>query len=150
MNTQNNTAIVKRVYECFRCGDIQGVLALMSEDVLWTTPGQRALIPFSGQFKGRHAVEKCFEALAASEVSLVFEPSEIVADGDSVVAFVHYWAHARATGITCEGEGVHYFQFRNGKVAGFREFFDPALMNSSVPHFEPKPQPDPVHCKLCC
>lgn len=150
MNTQENIAAVRRAYEAFQCGDIQGVLAIMSDDVLWTTPGQRALIPFSGQFKGRDAVEKCFEAIAASEVALLFEPHEIIADADSVVAFVHYWARAKATGCTYEGEGVHLFQFRDGKVASFREFFDPALMSSDMMHLEHKAQiPDPIHCKLC-
>ncbi len=151
MTTEQNIATVKSTYEAFKRGDITAMLAIMNEDVSWITPGQRELIPFAGQFKGRAAVAKCFESLEASEVVLTFEPHEFVAEGDSVVAFVHYWAHAKATGKTYEGEGVHFFQLRNGKVASFREFFDPALAASAhVAGYDVKAKSiDPIHCKFC-
>jgi uncharacterized protein len=151
MNKEQNIAAVKGAYEAFIRGDIKAVLSIMDQDVNWTTPGQRELVPFAGQFKGRAAVAKFFEALAASEVELIFEPREFVAEGDSVVAFVHYWVHAKATGRTYEGEGVHFYQFRNEKVASFREFFDPALIGSApMPGYAQDSRPmDPVHCKFC-
>jgi uncharacterized protein len=151
MTTKENIAAIKRAYEAYKRGDIHAVLAIMDEEVHWTTPGLRNLIPFAGQFKGRAAVMKCFEAIEANEIELAFEPREFVAEGDSVVVFVHYWGHARATGRTYEGEGVHFYQLRNGKVVSFREFFDSTLMASAYRLGDDmKAQSvEPVHCKFC-
>jgi uncharacterized protein len=149
MDTGKNIAAVKLAYEAFRRADIKAILAIMNEDISWTTPGQRELIPFAGQFKGRSEVARWFEALASSEVVLTFEPHEFVAEGDSVVAFVHYWARAKATGKTHEGEGVHFFQFQNGKISSFREFFDPVSLASGQAFEVEQKSSDPIHCKFC-
>ena len=146
MNTEQNIAAVKKAYEAFKCGNIQAVLSMMSEDVSWTAPEGRSLIPFSRPIKGRAGVARFFEALAASEVELTFEPHQFVAEGDSVVAFVHYWARARATGKSYEGEGVHLFRFQNGQIAGFREFFDAALMGPAMARHD---RAESIHCKFC-
>lgn len=150
MTTSQNILVVKNAYEAFRRNDIQAVLASTAEDVCWSLPERRKLVPFTGRFNGRSAVARFLESLASSEVELMFEPREFVAEGDSVVAFVHCWARARATGRIDEGEGVHLFRFRDGKIADFREFFDPAQPEAAEKMDYIHAQPaDPVHCKFC-
>ena len=131
MMKQENLAAVKGAYEAFKRGDIQTVLSIMAKDIEWTTPGQKDLVPFVGQFKGRRAVAKFFNALAANEDVVAFEPHEFIVDGNTVVAGVYYKARVKSTGRTYEGETVHVFRFRNGKVVNFREYLDTVRMASA-------------------
>ena len=128
MKSQENLAAVKEAYAAFGRGDIPLVLEMMAEDVHWTTPGPRDLVPFAGEFKGRPAVAEYFTSLAATEETLAFEPHEFIVQGELVVACVFYRARVRATGRIYETETVHIFRFYNGRVIGFREYLDTALM----------------------
>ena len=128
MTAKENVAKVKEAYEAFKKGNIQAVLATMAEDIDWFTPGPNELIPFVGHYKGRSAVAKFFESLAASEEVLAFEPHDFVSEGDSVVACLRYRARVRKTGKEYEDEGVHIFHFRDGKIAKFREYLNTWLM----------------------
>jgi uncharacterized protein len=131
MKKHENLTAVKKAYKAFKRDDIQTVLSIMDDDVEWTTPGKKDLVPFVGQFKGRDAVAKFFEALAANEEVLAFEPHQFIADGDVVAAGVHYKGRVKATGRTYEGETVHVFRFRNCKVASFKEYLDTVMMASA-------------------
>jgi uncharacterized protein len=131
MTEHDNLAAVKGAYGAFRRGDIQSVLAIMDEDVDWITPGQKEVVPFVGHFKGRPAVAEFFDSLSENEDVLAFEPREFLVDGDTVVAGVHYRARVKRTGLTYEGEAVHLFRFRNGKVASFKEYIDTVAMASA-------------------
>jgi uncharacterized protein len=128
MTKQENIATIKGAYEAFTRGDIPAALAIYAEDIDWTVPGSPDVIPFAGRVNGRAAVAKFFELLAASEEVLAFEPREIMAERDTVVVCLFYRARVKATGRTYEGEGIHVFHFRNGKVASFKEFIDTGLM----------------------
>jgi uncharacterized protein len=128
MMKQENLAAVKGAYGAFKRGDIPTVLSIMAEDIEWTTPGPKDVVPFVGRFKGRDAVAKFFEALATHEEIVTFEPHEFIVDGDVVVAGVYYKARVKSTGRIYEGETVHVFRFRNGKVASFREYLDTVQM----------------------
>ena len=131
MTANENVAKVKEAYEAFKRGNIQAVLATLADDIDWITPGPQDVIPFVGHFKGRAAVAKFFESLAASEEVLAFEPHDFVSEGDSVVACLRYRARVKKTGREYEDEGIHFFQFRDGKIAKFREYLDTALMASA-------------------
>jgi uncharacterized protein len=128
MIENENLAAVKKAYEAFKRGDIPSVLSIMTDDIEWTTPGEKEQIPLVGQIKGRPAVAKFFEALAANEEVLAFEPHEFIVDRNMVTAGVYYRARVKSTGRTYEGETVHVFRFRNGKVASFKEYLDTVQM----------------------
>ena len=128
MTPQKNTAVIKEAYEAFTHGDIQGMLERMTEDVRWTFPGLRDVIPYAGEFKGRAAVARYFELLAASEDVQAFEPREFVAEGDSVVVCGYYRSRVKATGREIEGEWVETFHMHNGKIVSSQYYVDTAAM----------------------
>jgi uncharacterized protein len=128
MNTKENLAAVKSAYEAFKRGDIPSVLEMLTEDVHWISPGQKEVVPYVGQFKGKAAVATFFADLASSEDVLAFEPHEFVSEGDVVVACIFYRARVKTTGRIYEGEGVHMFRFYKGKIVSFREFLDTAVV----------------------
>jgi ketosteroid isomerase-like protein len=124
MSEQENTKIVQEAYAAFLKGDIQGVLALVTDDVEWVIPGPVGMLPTAGTYRGKDGVVKFFSILDESEQIEVFEPKEFIAQGDKVVATVNFRSRPKATNIPVEDELVHIFTLRDGKIARFREYFD--------------------------
>lgn len=124
----NNTEIAKKAYACFGSGDIEGLMELYSDDVLWDTP-QVDNAAYSGARQGKEAVSEFFELLAKSETFTQFEPMEFIAEGDKVVVLGKSEANVIATGKTFSTEWVHITTITDGKITAFKEFFDTAAAN---------------------
>ncbi len=127
---KENIAIVQSAYDCFRRGDIPGLLELLAVDVEWELPVIEG-VPTSGKRKGRDQVAQFFSQLGANEESQEFEPREFVAQGDTVVALGHYKWLVKATGRTYSSNWVHVFTFGDGKVKQFREAMDTAAVEKA-------------------
>lgn len=121
----NNTEIVQKGYECFGTGDVEGLLSLFSEDIIWSVP-EIENAPFAGTRSGTAAVAEFFTQLVESEDLTRFEPLEFIAEGDKVVVLGESAATVRSTGKTYETEWVQVFHLQDGKVTEFKEFFDNA------------------------
>jgi uncharacterized protein len=126
----SNTDIVRKAYECFGKGDIDGLLALYSEDIKWTTPKIDNAV-YSGSRKGKEALAEFFDKLGDSEDFSNFEPKEFIAEGDKVVVIGEFAATVKATGNTYSAEWVHVSTVKDGKIAEFQEYFDTAEANKA-------------------
>lgn len=122
MSVQKNVQIVKDAYAAFGRGDIQGLLALLAEDVEWISPG--GALPPAGTYRGRAAVAGFFQKLSEVLEFSSFEPREFVAEGDRVLVVGFDSWRAKATNRTFEGHWVMAFTVRNGKVTNVREYVD--------------------------
>ena len=122
MSVQENVRIVKDVYAAFGRGDMQGLLALLTEDIEWITPGEGW--PLAGTYHGRAGVagllQKASEML---EISFL-EPREFVGQGDRVLVVGFERGRVKAANRTFEGHWVAAFTVRNGKVMNVREYND--------------------------
>ena len=127
MSERNNTAIAQQAYDNFKKGDIQALLNLMSDDIIWELP-EIEDVPIAGSRSGRDAVGEFFAMVARDQDLIVFEPREFVADGDKVVALGHYQWRVRDTDREFATDFVHVFTIRNGKIVAFREHFDTAAV----------------------
>jgi uncharacterized protein len=120
-----NTKLVKDAYAAFQRGDIQAVLATLSDDVEWQAViGTEGVVPTSGLRRGRAGVGEFFQQLSASTAFDAFEPREFIAQGDQVAVIGRYKGKALTTGKAYDSEWVMVFTVRNGKVVRFREFAD--------------------------
>lgn len=126
----SNTEIVQKAYECFGTGDIEGLLELYSDDVSWITPKVDNAV-YSGARAGKAAVAEFFQLLDASEEFTEFEPTEFIAEGDKVVVLGKFTATVKATGKTFSSDWVHISTVTDGKITGFREYFDTAAANEA-------------------
>jgi ketosteroid isomerase-like protein len=99
---------------------------MLTDDVVWVTPGPPDQLPAAGMRHGRAEVAQFFSVLNDTEEIQQFEPREFIAQDDKVVALIKYRSRIRATGRTVDTELVHIFTLRDGKIAEFREFFDTA------------------------
>ena len=116
-----NLALVQGAYAAFGQGDIGGVLAALSDDVDWSSPGT---LPHGGQFRGPADVGRFFEGLGAVWQPLALEVELVSEVGDDQVVGV-----VRAEGtLTTGGRGAygaaHVFTVRDGKIVRFREYTD--------------------------
>jgi len=130
MSERNNTAIAQQAYDNFKKGDIQALLNLMSDDIIWELP-EIEDVPIAGSRSGRDAVGEFFAMVARDQDVIVFEPREFVAEGDKVVALGHYQWRVRDTDREFATDFVHVFTVRNGKIVAFREHFDTAAVASA-------------------
>jgi uncharacterized protein len=124
---RENTELVKQAYQHFKNGDIQSILGLLSEDVEWTQFEIEG-VPFSGTRRGPERVGEFFSQIFDTEEVLHFEPRELVAQGEKVVALGDYAWRVKSTGREYETDFVHVFTVRDGKVVRFQEFMDTAVV----------------------
>jgi ketosteroid isomerase-like protein len=129
--SESNVDVVRRGYEAFGRGDINGLLALLDERVQWLTPGPRELAT-SGRRTGRQEVGAFFGTL--NEVFEVqrFEPSEFIGQGDRVIVLGSETSRVRANDASLNLDWVHVFTLRDGKVVTFQEFFDTAAVVAAL------------------
>jgi uncharacterized protein len=129
---EENTKTIQDMYAAFGRGDIQTLLAVMSEDIVWKPVlGAASYVPTAGERRGKAAVADFFKTLAQSIDFQEFQPKQFVAQDDTVVALGSYAATAKATGRPFKSEWTMVFTFKNGKVVEFKEYADSAAINAS-------------------
>ncbi len=125
-----NVDIVQQTYAAVGRGDISAVLDLLTDDVEWTLQGP-ATIPFAGTRHGREGITDFFTLVAQSLEFELFEPYEVVAQGDTVVAIGKERSRSTASGRTVVQEWAHVYTLRDGKIARFRAFEDTAALEAA-------------------
>lgn len=125
MSIDANIAIVQDGYAKFGSGDIPGLISLFTDDADWSVPSFENS-PMGGSYHGHDEIAKFFGLLGESEDITRFEPLEFVAQNDKVVVLGELAATVTSTGKSYETDWVHVFHVRDGKIAGFAEFFDSA------------------------
>lgn len=127
MNEQSNIQLIQQAYGHFQTGNIEGVLSTFANDIEWQAPAVQN-VPHGGSCKGVEQVAGFFAALDASEEVQKFEPKEYIAQGEKVVVLGEYGAKVKATEREYQMDFVHVFTVRNGKIVGFNEYCDTAVM----------------------
>lgn len=127
MSEQQNVDVVRKGYEAFGRGDIDGLLEQLDPDVEWRTPGPEDL-PTAGQRRGHAAVQEFFQTLAGLLEIQRFEPKQFIAQDEMVVVTGDDTSRVKATGTTLEIRFVHVFTVRNGKVVAFDEYVDTSAL----------------------
>jgi uncharacterized protein len=122
MGAAENVQVVKEGYAAFSRGDIPGLLAQLSQDIEWHSPGTG--LPLSGTYRGHAGVTNFFQKLAQETEILDFETREFIGEGDRVIVVGRERAKIRATNRTVDLEWIMSFTLRDGKVAVFREYTD--------------------------
>jgi ketosteroid isomerase-like protein len=114
------TDIVRSFYTKLKEGDFAGALGLMAPDIEWLTMWRYKV---EGRGPARVA-EGVFKPLMAEWSSFALEPSDFIADGDTVVSLGHFNAVHGATGKRTEAGYAHVWTVRNGRIARFRQYID--------------------------
>lgn len=130
MNAQNieatNLALVQQVYADFAAGNIEAILAATDPAIEWISGGSREDFPTLGARHGTEGAASFFKDVAQYNQFSSFEPRQMVAMGEMVVALGHYGITAKTTGKHFESDWAHAFTIRGGKCVRFQEFTDTA------------------------
>jgi ketosteroid isomerase-like protein len=122
-----NIQTIKGVYEAFGRGDVEAILAVVTDDVDWATETSSDGAPWYGVRHGKAGVTTFFVDLAKTMEVDEFTPLTFAANDDDVMTIVRYTAHSRETGKSATMQLHHWFRFRDGKIASYRGTEDTAL-----------------------
>jgi hypothetical protein len=115
---ETNTALIVSAYEAFSRGNIQSVLTILAEDILWHVPGRG---PLSRDYSGPDEVLGFFDHfMRLSEGTFRVQIDEIFAEGDRVVILCT--ETARRGGRSWSSPQVHVWTIKDGRAIAFRQY----------------------------
>ena len=117
-------ALVQAAYADFGRGDIPSLLNRLTDDIVWTSPGEGSRIPSAGRIAGKAAVAQFFQGVGDNLEFHDFNPYEFIAQGDVVVALGTWDATVKGTGVRIRDGFAMVFRLRGDKIAEFREYSD--------------------------
>jgi ketosteroid isomerase-like protein len=119
--SQENVERIRRGYEAFARGDVDGVLELLHPDVDW----HPAIAPILGveTVRGREAVRRfltrdLFEGFDRFRA----EPLSFEDLGDFVLVMVRYTGRGESSGIELDQRFAALFELRDGKTVTMRDY----------------------------
>lgn len=138
MSSNGNVAIVTALFEAFRRGDMDAILAFLDDAIVWETPFPRAIVPHGGKRTGKAEVRTFFETLVGTTELTRFEPQEFIASENVVAVLGVDGGTVRSTGRSSEGRFAMIFRIRDQKIVAFEEFADThAVVQSWIPEITP-------------
>lgn len=128
----NPTETIQAMYAAFGRGDIETLLAQMTDDVDWQMQGSIKL-PYLGHFHGKADVLRWFGLVAEFDDIQAFEPREFFAGADHVTVLGWERTRAKPDGGVFESPWVHVFTLRDGRVSRFVGLYDTAAAQAALP-----------------
>lgn len=118
-----STQTVLAVYEKFGKGDVPGILAMSTDEVMFDIQ-DRMFDAKARMFKGKAGVGQFFQELGSKFQYIKFQPTRFIADGEDVFILVDVEYKYIPTGKIYVSTYTHHFKIQNGKVAFFRGLDD--------------------------
>jgi ketosteroid isomerase-like protein len=109
-----DTELVKRGYEAWNRGDVEGVLSFLDPQIAWRGYTH---IPESGTLEGRDEVRAWLERFLDAWEQLEIEVTEQIEAGEQVVALVRFRGTGKGSGVPVEGgTDAHVWTVREGRI----------------------------------
>jgi ketosteroid isomerase-like protein len=121
--TENNVQIIQQAFADFASGNIQSILNVCTDDIVWTGI-ENPTVPIAGTFKGKDGVIKFFSNLSENIDYSYFEPKEFFSDKDAVIVLGHHTAKVKKTGKSFDHDWCMVFRLRDGKLYHYYVFVD--------------------------
>jgi ketosteroid isomerase-like protein len=127
---QNNLDVIRGMYSAFARGDVPGVLGTLNPEIVWI---EAEGFPSAGTYTTPDAVlHNVFMRLVADWDGFSAAPVEFICDGQKVVAIGDYSATCKATGKAFKAPFAHVWKLRGGRVVGFQQFTDTAVVQRAM------------------
>jgi uncharacterized protein len=126
MSADVNIKTIQALYEAFGRGDLETILANVTNDVDWATEASGSGAPWYGPHSGPAGVTDFFAAFGSAMEVEEFVPITFSGTETEVLTVVRCTAKSRATGKKMAQYLHHYFRFDNGKVSYYRGSEDTA------------------------
>lgn len=125
--TNPSTQIVMAAYEKFGKGDVPGLLAMCTDNVVFDIH-DHMFDSKERMFSGKAGVGQFFQELGSKFQYSKFQPTRFVADGDDVFILIDAEYTLAATGKKYASTYTHHFKVSNGKITYFRGVDDFQMM----------------------
>ena len=122
--SQENVDLIRGIYDAFAAGDVPGVLARMSPEMVWN---EAENFPYAdgNPYRGHEAIlGGVFARLGSEWESFAAVPEEFLDAGDTVVALGRYRGTFKATGLALDAQLAHVWRVADGKAAAFQQYTD--------------------------
>ena len=119
-------AAVQRLYAAYGRGDVDAVLAELSDDVDWAAEASGTAVPWWGNFHGKREVPRFFKEIGTNIDVTEFSIIALTSNDTDVVATVHWTFSVHTTGKTASMYMQHWFRFTDDKIVFFRGSEDTA------------------------
>jgi ketosteroid isomerase-like protein len=123
LNTENHRVTATRFFELFSISDIDGVLALMTDDATWRIPGKKELSPTAGVYSKEKIGRLFRRMLEALTSGLQFTVTSSTCEGNRVSLEVSSRGDLK-NGRLYRQEYHFLMEFRDGEIAAVREYLD--------------------------
>ena len=119
----DNKNVARDFFARFSASDIEGALALMTDDATWLIPGKPERMPTAGLYSKERIRKLFYTMLKQLESGLQLTVKSIVAEGDRIAL------EAESSGDLKNGrryrQQYHFLlEFRDGKICAVREYLD--------------------------
>jgi ketosteroid isomerase-like protein len=119
-----NIDLIRGVYRDFAAGNVEGVLACLSPDIVWKEANNFPYADRSPYIGPQAVLEGVFARCAAEWDGFSVDIEEFLDAGDAIVALGHYRGTFKATGRAQETQIAHVWRIRDGKVVAFQQHAD--------------------------
>src|ERR1700745_3482489 len=99
MSRDENLETVRTIYDAFGRGDVQTILAQVTDDVERPSEAVDSAAPWWGCRNGKHAVGRFFAGVAGSIEVLEFAPVDLAANDNAVMSLVRFLYRGLDSGL---------------------------------------------------
>ena len=96
----------------------------MTDDVEWWAAGDSVRLPWAGTRRGLAGVSDFTRTLRQHMKYDGFEARQFIAEGDRIAVVIFAHGKATLTGKSFASDVVRVYDFRDGKIARVRSFYD--------------------------
>jgi uncharacterized protein len=111
---------VQRVYDAYRRGDVEAVLAEVGDDVDWAAEASSTSVPWYGSHRGKGEVPRFFQEIGSNVDVTEFTPLSFTSNETDVIVAVRWAYTVKATGKRAAMQMQHWWRFADGKIVVFR------------------------------
>ena len=123
--SEANIAVVKRIYECFDTGDIDGLLDCVTEDISFDHRGdENPESPINKLFEGKSGLQEFFDTLLGTQDVLDHDVHEFFTSGDKVAVVGFYKGHVKETGKTFSSNWAQVWTIEEGLAKAWKIYWN--------------------------
>lgn len=112
--------VVERFFTAIAGGDVDAALMLLADDVTWFVPGDRSLVPWVGQWRGKDEMRVFFGIIATVAEPRAFALRKLLADEGDVVVLGRFAYYYPGSGRLYDDEFAMHFTVTDGRISSYR------------------------------
>lgn len=129
MGNMGNLEVLKKGYQDFAAGNIEGVLSTWHKDIVWEECIGFPYVNDEGRYVGAQTVmDEVLALIPEYYENFKIEVFDFVDGGDKIVMVGHYTGTWKATGKKFKANATHTWTFKDGKAIHFFQAADSAAI----------------------